>query len=845
MKSKEIRKSFIKFFEGKNHHQIESAPVLPYGDKSLLFTNAGMNQFKPIFLDTEKPKHLRVVNSQKCIRVSGKHNDLEEVGRDGFHHTFFEMLGNWSFGDYYKKEAIQWSWELFTDVWKLDKDRLWVTVFEDDDEAYELWEKETDIDKNRIIRSGAKDNFWEMAETGPCGPCSEIHYYVGENPDTQKAKYVNNSDEYWELWNLVFIQSNRLKDGTFEDLPKKHVDTGAGLERICSVLQNKNSNYKTDLFEKTIFDLEKISNTKYDDHEVSYQVICDHIRMLSFAIADGVLPSNEGRGYVIRRVLRRGSRFAMNLDSKEPILYKLVQSVVSTMSETYPELKDKQQHIEQTILSEEESFLATLEKGILQFEKIIKNSSSDNINGSDAFKLYDTYGFPLDLTELMASEKGKTVDKEGFESEMKKQKELAKKNQKFVMDSQDIKWKFANDLSHSNFIGYTDYNSSSKIINWANIDDKVYIILDNTPFYAESGGQIGDTGVIENNDFSAQVEDTQKNGDFIIHICSLMSGNILENMNVSCKIDSIRRKDIKINHSATHLLHQALKDVLGNHINQAGSLVHPDYLRLDITHPSKIDKKDIVAIELLVNNKIAENISVETDIKSLEDAKKEGATALFGEKYGDTVRVVTMDSFSKELCGGTHVKSTVEIDKFIIKNEKAIASGVRRIHALTGKHVEDFLQDKIEANKLLEEASKKRILEKEDQSNMLDAINIEKMIENQKYVHSIPFINEEIILGSKNDLKKLNAKLNTVFHSGIAVFSVMINDKPVVSISVSKDLIEQSVSASSLAKLIGSELNGGGGGKDSFATAGASTDFSLNEIINKVQKLITSEMEKL
>ena len=368
MKSKEIRKSFIKFFEGKNHHKIDSAPVLPYGDKSLLFTNAGMNQFKPIFLDTEKPKHLRVVNSQKCIRVSGKHNDLEEVGRDGFHHTFFEMLGNWSFGDYYKKEAIQWSWELFTDVWKLDKDRLWVTVFEDDDEAYELWEKETDIDKSRIIRSGAKDNFWEMAETGPCGPCSEIHYYVGDNPDAQKGKYVNNSDEYWELWNLVFIQSNRLKDGTFEDLPKKHVDTGAGLERICSVLQNKNSNYKTDLFEKTIFDLEKISDTKYDDHEVSYQVICDHIRMLSFAIADGVLPSNEGRGYVIRRVLRRGSRFAMNLDSKEPILYKLVQSVVSTMSDTYPELKDKQKHIEQTILSEEESFLATLEKGILQFE---------------------------------------------------------------------------------------------------------------------------------------------------------------------------------------------------------------------------------------------------------------------------------------------------------------------------------------------------------------------------------------------------------------------------------------------------------------------------------------------
>ena len=362
MNSKEIRQSFIKFFEDKEHHHVESAPVLPHGDKSLLFTNAGMNQFKSIFLGSEDPKHLRVVNSQKCIRVSGKHNDLEEVGRDGFHHTFFEMLGNWSFGDYYKKEAIQWSWELFTDVWKLDKNRLWVTVFEEDDEAYNLWATETDIDKNRIVKSGAKDNFWEMAETGPCGPCSEIHYYVGDEVDNQDASHVNHSSDYWELWNLVFIQNNRLKDGTLEDLPKKHVDTGAGLERICSVLQGKNSNYKTDLFSKTISDLERISKTKYADNEVTYNVICDHIRMLSFAIADGVLPSNEGRGYVVRRVLRRASKFVMNLDIKEPILYKLVWSVVSTMSDSYPELKIKQEHIEQTILSEEESFLLTLER---------------------------------------------------------------------------------------------------------------------------------------------------------------------------------------------------------------------------------------------------------------------------------------------------------------------------------------------------------------------------------------------------------------------------------------------------------------------------------------------------
>ena len=845
MNSKEIRESFIKFFESKEHHKVPSAPVLPHGDKSLLFTNAGMNQFKPIFLDTEKPKNLRVVNSQKCIRVSGKHNDLEEVGRDGFHHTFFEMLGNWSFGDYYKKEAIKWSWELFTDVWKLDKSRLWVTVFEDDDQAYDLWEKETDIDKSRIVRSGAKDNFWEMAETGPCGPCSEIHYYVGDDVDSQEAKHVNNSDEYWELWNLVFIQSNRLKDGTFEDLPKKHVDTGAGLERICSVLQNKNSNYKTDLFAKTISDLEKISNTSYSDNEVAYNVICDHIRMLSFAIADGVLPSNEGRGYVVRRVLRRGSRFAMDLNNEGPILYKLVESVVATMSDTYPELKDKKKHIEQTILREEESFLVTLEKGIIQFEKIIKNSTSKNISGTDAFKLYDTYGFPLDLTELMASEKGKTVDTQGFEMEMKKQKNLAKKSQKFVMDSADIKWKFNNDLEHSNFIGYSEEKSSSKIVNWADIDDKAYIVLDNTPFYAESGGQIGDTGTIENQDFSFNVLDTQRDGDFIIHVCSLQKGSISQDMNVFCQIDSTRRGDIKINHSATHLLHQALKDVLGNHVNQAGSLVHPDYLRLDITHPSKIDKKEIEDIELIVKNKIAEDIVVETDIKTLEEAKKEGATALFGEKYGEKVRVLTMGSFSKELCGGTHVSSTVEINNFMITSEKAIASGVRRVHALTGEHVTAHIQNEMDAINQLKEASQKRELEKKSQSEMLNAIDIDNILQNQNSLDNIQFINDSVVIGSINDLKKLNKKLHGKFVSGIAIFSAMINEKPMVSISVSKDLIEKSLSASSLAKIIGKELNGGGGGKDDFATAGASSEFSLDDIKSKINELVKSETEKL
>ena len=616
MKSSKIRESFISFFESKSHVRFSSAPVLPVGDKSLLFTNAGMNQFKAIFLNTEKPQSLRVANSQKCIRVSGKHNDLEEVGRDGFHHTFFEMLGNWSFGDYYKKEAIEWSWELLTEVWKLDKSRLWVTVFEEDDEAFDLWKNQTDINPNRIIRSGAKDNFWEMAETGPCGPCSEIHYYVGSTPNNQKAEMVNNSPEYWELWNLVFIQFNRLKDGTMEDLPKKHVDTGAGLERICSVLQNKDSNYKTDLFAKTIEDLENFSNTKYKDFEVSYNVICDHIRMLSFAIADGVIPSNDGRGYVVRRVLRRGSKFAMNLEIKEPILFKLVDSVVSTMSSHYPELKEKQKYIEQTILAEEQSFLRTLENGVVQFEKIVSSTSGSQINGKDAFKLYDTFGFPLDLTQLMAEERDMTVDVDGFDIEMKKQKELAKTGQKFEMDNVDLKWNLETDNSHSIFVGYENESISSKIINHADSEDKLIIVLENTPFYSESGGQIGDTGIIENGDFSARVNDTQKNGDYILHICKLTKGSIGNNLSVDCTVDSDRRNNIMVNHTATHLLHQSLKDVLGSHVNQAGSLVHPEYLRFDITHPNKISSTELDDIEIIVNQKIGEDITVKTSIKS-------------------------------------------------------------------------------------------------------------------------------------------------------------------------------------------------------------------------------------
>ena len=844
MKSAEIRESFIHFFETKKHRRVNSAPVLPIGDKSLLFTNAGMNQFKGIFLDTEAPKELRVANSQKCIRVSGKHNDLEEVGRDGFHHTFFEMLGNWSFGDYYKKEAIEWSWELLTRVWNLDKSRLWVTVYEEDDEAFDLWKNNTDIFPERIIRSGAKDNFWEMAETGPCGPCSEIHYYVGNDPENQQAKMVNNSPDYWELWNLVFIQFNRKKDGSMEDLPKKHVDTGAGLERICSVMQNKDSNYKTDLFSKTIKDLERFSNSRYEDNEISYNVICDHIRMLSFAIADGVIPSNDGRGYVVRRVLRRGSKFAMNLEIKEPILFKLVDSVVSTMSSHYPELKVKQKYIEQTILSEEQSFLRTLENGVVQFEKIVKSTDENQIEGKDAFKLYDTYGFPLDLTQLMAEERNMTVDVKGFDNEMEKQKKLAKSGQKFEMDNIDLIWKLETDQSHSTFVGYDSKSISSKIINYSTNNDKLIIVLEKTPFYAESGGQIGDTGVIENDNFLAKVIDTQKNGDFILHFCKVEKGNIKNDLNVKCIIDEDRRKNIRINHTATHLLHQSVKDVLGEHVNQAGSLVHPEYLRFDITHPNKISVKELNEIETIVEKKIDEDIVIKTSVKSLNEAKKEGATALFGEKYGDKVRVVTIGKFSKELCGGTHVSSTGKINKFKIKHDKAISSGIRRIHAITDSYVDLFLKQKSNELDTLKDIEQKKEIEKETQSILLKSVNIDSIIENPllEFDETKLFF-AKVELGIASDLKTLNKKIRDKSASGIIFLYTEIDEKITISIGVSKDLITKSLNAGELVKSFAKELKGQGGGREDFAMAGIPFVHS-DEVSILVKRITTEAMEK-
>ena len=533
MKSSEIRKSFINFFEKKRHKFIRSSSVAPNDDPTLLFTNAGMNQFKSIFLNKENPKFLRAVNSQKCIRVSGKHNDLEEVGIDLFHHTFFEMLGNWSFGDYYKEEAIKWTWELFTEIWELDKNRLWVSVYYKDEEAFQIWKNSTDIEESRIVKCKEEDNFWEMGNTGPCGPCSEVHYYVGDEVDNQMADGVNNSDQYWELGNIVFIQYNRINDKSLVDLTSKHIDTGFGLERISAILQGKNSNYDTDLFYPVIKEVESISNVPYAVNGVSHRVIADHIRLLCFSIADGALPSNEGRGYVIRRILRRASRFGRNIGLKKAFLHKMVKQIVKMMSDFYPELKEKQKHIEKVILSEEESFGKTLDRGLNHFEKIILKSENQIIDGKDAFKLYDTFGFPIDLTVLMAKERKINVDVSGFEKLMQSQKLKARKTSRFDLNQKTLSWVTLSEGSHSKFLGYERLTTKSSIRKYAFDGQLLLVLLDQTPFYAESGGQIGDKGTIKGKNIDLQVLDVKKEGEMFLHICK---GNIAENSKVKCKV---------------------------------------------------------------------------------------------------------------------------------------------------------------------------------------------------------------------------------------------------------------------------------------------------------------------
>jgi len=850
MNSKEIRRSFINFFERRDHKFIRSSPVVPLDDPTLLFTNAGMNQFKPIFLDQIQPDSLRAVNSQKCIRVSGKHNDLEEVGVDTFHHTFFEMLGNWSFGDYYKKEAIQWAWELFTSEWKFDQDRLWATVYEDDDEAFELWTDVTDIESVRVIRCGKKDNFWEMGETGPCGPCSEIHYYVGDDPESQDASGINTSDDYWELWNLVFIQNNRKDDGTLEELPSKHVDTGAGLERIATVLQGKNSNYDTDLFLPIIETLQGQADSSYEHDPIPHRVIADHIRMLCFSIADGALPSNDGHGYVLRRILRRAARFGRTIGLDDPFLFELVPVVGAIMGEQFPEVMEKRSHIENVIRAEEESFNQTLDRGLNHFEKIVSAMEGTKISGADAFKLYDTYGFPLDLTQLMAREKSLTLDEDGFKESMAAQKKRAKEAGKFKTSISETDWVTVSDGNDSEFLGYERLESSAQIRRYAKDGDTILLVLDQTPFYAESGGQIGDMGTITGEGIALTVLDVKKENNSFNHICQ---GSLDGKGKVTCIVDGDRRQSIKNNHTATHLVYKALKAVLGDHVNQAGSLVHPDYLRFDLTHFEKITDEDIKDIEQKVNDQILINTKLDVSIKNFDDAKQAGAEALFGEKYGNRVRVVQVGDYSMELCGGTHVARTGDIGSFKITEESSLSSGVRRIVAVTGqKAVADMQSNAAVINTLqsllntppagIIERVEGLLMEKKKLEKKLKHRSVQvsgsDLLEEAETVGDHRILIKKVSTNGLDELKVLGDHLFNTLSRGIAVLFSEGEEKPSAVIVVSKDLNETGILAGTLAKDVGGLMGGGGGGKPHLATAGGRNNDAIQDAMGQTKELI-------
>ncbi len=866
MTSQEIRNQFIQYFKDRNHKFVRSAGVVPFDDPTLLFTNAGMNQFKGIFLETEKAQHPRAVNSQKCIRVSGKHNDLEEVGRDTYHHTFFEMLGNWSFGDYYKEDAIKMAWDLFTNVWQIPKDKLYATVYKDDDEAFELWSIVTDIPKSNILRFGDKDNFWEMGETGPCGPCSEIHIDVGGDPsiDGSHPELGVNTDNprFMELWNLVFIQYFRETDGSLTNLPNKHVDTGAGLERIVAYLQGKQSNYDTDLFTPILDEISALSGENYDPGEtgMAHRVIADHVRMLTFSISDGALPSNEGRGYVLRRILRRAARYGRNLGLNNAFIYKLVPTVVQVMGDAYPELNERVPYIQKVIKSEEDSFSQTLDRGLQIFSGLVKETKLnklETLSGADVFKLYDTFGFPVDLTSLMAEEEGLGVDISGFEALMAQQREQARQATQFKQTAtKDAEWRVLTPGDHSKFIGYTHPRLDTTIARLMEIDEKVIVLLTETPFYAESGGQVGDTGRIFNAGMELEVQDTRKDGDSISHITKLVRGSLNEDP-VIAEIDVERREDIVRNHSATHLLNAALRSVLGTHVKQAGSLVNETHLRFDFNHFEKMTPAELETVEQLVNAEIRKNISATIRNMSFDEAKTEGALAFFGEKYGDQVRTVKFGEYSHELCGGVHVPATGNIGYFRIESESAIAAGVRRIEAATGKMAETNARVERQAVE-----SMRQLLSTDIQGlglklkGLLDEKKeLEKQVKNLSYnqaasvltelsqkaqlIERVNVLSDIVEVPDTEALKDMGKELIVLMKSGIGVLGTVIDGAPYVVCVVSDDVIaKHKIRAGNIVRELGQKLGGGGGGKPQMATAGGKDAAALPAVIEGVYKMV-------
>jgi len=871
MTSQEIRNQFIQYFKDRDHKFIRSSGVVPFDDPTLLFTNAGMNQFKGIFLGTEKPVALRAVNSQKCIRVSGKHNDLEEVGRDTYHHTFFEMLGNWSFGDYYKTEAIQWAWELFTEVWQIPKDKLYATVYKDDDEAFELWSQHTDIPPEHILRFGDKDNFWEMGETGPCGPCSEIHVDIGGDPaiDGSHPELGVNTDNprFMELWNLVFIQNFRDADGKLHELPHKHVDTGAGLERVVAYLQSKTSNYETDLFTPIIEAITQLTGRTYDSGEAgtSHRVIADHVRMLTFSISDGALPSNDGRGYVLRRILRRAARYGRELGMDSAFIYQLVPVVVEIMGSAYPELLERVDYIQRVIKSEEDSFGYTLDRGLQIFSQMVAEQTAagkQSLTGEHVFKLYDTFGFPPDLTNLLAEEQHLTVDLSGFEARMADQRQLARQAAHFKHHTeQGQPWTVLSADADSGFLGYTHQRLETTIIRYLKTKDKLLVVLKQTPFYAESGGQVGDTGQISNADLELEVIDTQKNGDTILHECHLLRGTLNE-APVIAEIDSKRRAAIVRNHSATHLLNAALRQILGTHVKQAGSLVNAQHLRFDFNHFEKLSATELESAEQLVNAEILKNTPATIRTMDFDAAKAAGALAFFGEKYGDVVRTVKFGDYSYELCGGAHVRAAGDIGYFRIQSETAIAAGVRRIEAITGFVAEDVAREERRILSDIKQVlnvdghdlrgriesllAEKKSLEKEVKQLAFDQAGqvLDKMIGAAHTVADFKVVTGLVRAPDTDGLKDLGAELMRLLKQGVGVLGAVIDDSPYVVCVVSDDLIARyKLRAGDLVRELGKRLGGGGGGKPNMATAGGKDAAALSQVLGGVVELIGERVE--
>jgi len=869
MNSKEIRSQYLEFFKSKQHLIVPSAPMVVKNDPTLMFVNSGMAPFKEYFLGNGKPKSNRIADTQKCLRVSGKHNDLEEVGMDTYHHTLFEMLGNWSFGDYFKKEAIEWAWELLTEVYKIDKEILYVTIFEGDEneglerdtEAYNLWKQF--VPEERILNGNKKDNFWEMGDQGPCGPCSEIHVDIRSAEEKAKipGKDLVNKDhpQVVEIWNLVFMQFNRKANGSLEKLPAQHVDTGMGFERLCMALQNKTSNYDTDVFTPLIRKIGIITNSTYGTDEkkdIATRVIADHVRAVAFSIADGQLPSNTGAGYVIRRILRRAIRYGFTfLDKKEPFIYKLIETLSAQMGDAFPELINEKNLITNVIREEEHSFLRTLDQGLVLLENVIETADSKEISGKKAFELYDTFGFPIDLTALILRERGFSLNEKEFDEELQKQKDRSRAATK--VETGD--WVVLNENSEEEFVGYDTLETEVKITRYRKVDSKkegemYQLVFNQSPFYPEGGGQVGDKGYLEATDGGVTyIVDTKKENNLIIHFTKSLPRH--PEATFIAVVDENQRSRTALNHTATHLLHQALRSILGEHVAQKGSMVHSKYLRFDFSHFAKVSDEELKQVEDFVNSRIREGIALEERRNiPYQQALDEGAIALFGEKYGDSVRAIKFGK-SMELCGGTHVSNTNDIWHFIITSEGAVASGIRRIEAITGNAAKQYFIDRSESFASLQKAlnnaqdpvkaveslqEENSNLQKQIQQLLKDkAKNLKSELKNEiEQINGINFLAKKIDLDA-GGMKDLAFEMDGETENLFVVFGAENDGKALLACYISKELVsEKNLDAGKIIRELGKYIQGGGGGQPFFATAGGKNPDGIEEALNKAKNFL-------